>query len=80
MPIGTFQFWNEDRGFGRITDDAEPDGRGVFVHVSAIPDRRSPEHGARYRYGLELGVDGRTKAVNLRLVTAEEEEVARVFG
>lgn len=42
MPTGKLVYWNEPRGFGRLTDDADRAGPGVFLHITAAPDRVAP--------------------------------------
>ncbi|MDA8108541.1 MAG: cold-shock protein [Betaproteobacteria bacterium] len=68
MPTGTVKFFNATRGFGFI----QPDGGGkdVFVHISAV--ERAGLSGLNEKqkvsYELQEGRDGRTSAVNLKLV------------
>lgn len=78
MPIGRIIKWVDDRGFGFIGDDQNPDARGTFVHVSAIG--RVPSVGDAFEYDTAIGLDGRTSAANLRALTAAQEEADRVFG
>jgi len=58
MAIGTVKFFNTDRGYGFITNEAG--GKDAFVHISAV-DRE----GQRLSYELETGRDGKTSATDL---------------
>ena len=40
---GTVTDWNDERGFGFITPEAQ--GSRVFVHISALPRGRRPAVG-----------------------------------
>lgn len=68
MPTGTVKFFNATRGFGFIQPDAG--GKDVFVHISAV--ERAGLSGLsekqKVSYELQEGRDGRTAAVNLKLV------------
>lgn len=78
MPAGKITKWIDDRGFGFISDDSDPKARGVFVHISAL--REAPNVGDAFSYDVTIGLDGRPAAVNVRPLTAEVEEINRVFG
>lgn len=59
--------WNEDRGFGFIT--AEDGGKDVFLHISALKDRRrKPEQDESVTYELGHDVQGRPKALAVAFV------------
>jgi CspA family cold shock protein len=68
MATGTVKFFNTTRGFGFI----QPDGGGkdVFVHISAV--ERAGLSGLsekqKVSYELQQGRDGRTSAVDLKLL------------
>lgn len=79
MPIGTIKMWDASRGFGFIVDDKDSEGRGVFAHITAMPSN-AVSVGDRFEYDIASGPDGRTKASNIRTLTAAREEAHRVFG
>ncbi len=66
MPIGTVKFFNADKGYGFITNDAG--GNDAFVHISAVQAAglAQLEKDQRLSYELEKGRDGRASAVNLQ--------------
>lgn len=62
---GTLKKWNVDRGFGFVV--AEHSDQDLFVHVSAFPrDGRQPIVGEPLSFEMELGPDGRKRAVRVR--------------
>ena len=65
MAIGTVKFFNADRGFGFISDDAG--GKDAFVHISAVErsGMTSLREGQKLSYDMENGRDGKASAVNL---------------
>ena len=65
MAIGTVKFFNLDRGYGFISDDAG--GKDAFVHITAVErsGMDSLREGQRVSYELETGRDGKSSAVNL---------------
>ncbi len=65
MPTGTVKFFNNDRGYGFITN--EEGGKDAFVHISAVErsGMSSLREGQKLSYELETGRDGKTSAVNL---------------
>ena len=65
MAIGTVKFFNADRGFGFISDEAG--GKDAFVHISAVErsGMSSLREGQKLSYELETGRDGKAKAINL---------------
>jgi cold shock protein len=68
MPTGRVKFFNTDRGFGFILpDDGGPD---VFVHVHDVEAAGMKTLVAGQLVAYEVGParDGRSKAVNLRLL------------
>ncbi len=71
MPTGRVKFFNVDRGYGFIA----PDGGGsdVFVHISAVEAAGMTILVAGQLLAYEIGVarDGRSKAINLRLLNPD---------
>ena len=66
MAIGTVKFFNQDRGYGFITNEAG--GKDAFVHISAVERSglASIREGQKLSYDLETGRDGKASAVNLQ--------------
>ena len=66
MAVGTVKFFNYDRGYGFISNEAG--GNDCFVHVSAVEAAGLPglNKDERVSYDLETGSDGKTSAVNLK--------------
>jgi CspA family cold shock protein len=66
MATGTVKFFNYDRGYGFVSDDAG--GPDAFVHVSAVEAAGMPglNKDERISYDLEKGNDGKSSAVNLK--------------
>ena len=65
MAIGTVKFFNTDRGYGFITNEAG--GKDAFVHISAVEraGMSSLREGQKLNYELETGRDGKVSASNL---------------
>ncbi len=65
MAIGTVKFFNTDRGYGFITNEAG--GPDAFVHISAVEraGMASLREGQKLSYDLEQGRDGKPSATNL---------------
>jgi cold shock protein len=65
MAIGTVKFFNTDRGYGFITNEAG--GPDAFVHISAVEraGMATLREGQKLSYELESGRDGKSSAVNL---------------
>jgi CspA family cold shock protein len=65
MTTGTVKFFNVDRGYGFITNEAG--GPDAFVHVTAVEaaGMGSLREGQKVSYELETGRDGKSSAVNL---------------
>lgn len=65
MAIGTVKFFNIDRGYGFITNEAG--GKDAFVHISAVErsGMTSLREGQKLSYELETGRDGKVSAANL---------------
>ena len=65
MPTGTVKFFNTDRGYGFIANEAG--GPDAFVHISAV-ERAGMDtlrEGQKVSYELETGKNGKSSAVNL---------------
>jgi CspA family cold shock protein len=65
MPTGTVKFFNTDRGYGFITNEAG--GPDAFVHITAVERAGlgTLREGQKVSYELETGNNGKTSAVNL---------------
>jgi len=65
MPTGTVKFFNTDRGYGFITNDAG--GPDAFVHISAVERSglSTLKEGQKLGYELESGKNGKSSAANL---------------
>ena len=65
MATGTVKFFNNDRGYGFITNDEG--GKDTFVHISAVErsGMGSLREGQKLSYELETGRDGKISAANL---------------
>ena len=65
MATGTVKFFNNDRGYGFITNDEG--GKDAFVHITAVERSGlgSIKEGQKLSYELETGRDGKASAVNL---------------
>ena len=65
MAIGTVKFFNTDRGYGFITNEAG--GKDAFVHISAVEraGMSSLREGQKLSYELETGRDGKVSATDL---------------
>ncbi len=66
MTVGTVKFFNYDRGYGFISNEAG--GADAFVHVTAVEAAGLPGLNKDQRVSYELETDGRGKssAVNLK--------------
>ena len=65
MPTGTVKFFNADRGYGFITNEAG--GPDAFVHITAVERAGlgTLREGQKLSYELETGENGKTSAVDL---------------
>lgn len=65
MPTGTVKFFNKEKGYGFIVNDAG--GPDAFVHISAVEAAGlgTLTEGQKVAYELETGKNGKTSAVNL---------------
>jgi CspA family cold shock protein len=66
MTVGTVKFFNYDRGYGFISNDAG--GADAFVHVSAVEAAGLPglNKDQRVSYEIETDPAGKASAVNLK--------------
>ena len=73
MCTGTVKWFNDDKGYGFITNDES--GEDLFVHFSAIIAEgfKSLKEGQRVTFEVEDDADrGKLRAANVR-VTAQKE-------
>ena len=63
---GTVKFFNYDRGYGFISNDAG--GADAFVHISAVEAAGLPglNKDERVSYEMETNAQGKSSAVNLQ--------------
>jgi CspA family cold shock protein len=68
MAVGTVKFFNYDRGYGFISNEAG--GADAFVHVTAVEAAGLPglDKDQRISYDLEPDARGKNSAVNLKAV------------
>jgi len=66
MPIGTVKFFDDNKGYGFITNEAG--GNDAFVHMTAVQaaGMSSLEKEQRLSYDLENDKRGKSSAVNLQ--------------
>jgi CspA family cold shock protein len=66
MAIGTVKFFDNNKGYGFITNDAG--GNDAFVHISAVQaaGMSSLDKEQRLSYELENDRRGKSSAVNLQ--------------
>jgi CspA family cold shock protein len=65
--VGTVVEFDEPAGYGHVANDTDPDGGRWFFHCTAIADgTRTIEVGARVRFELVPGHQGRYEATDLR--------------
>jgi len=67
MASGTVKWFNTTKGFGFIAP--EGGSKDVFVHISAVERAglTTLKDGARVKFDLETGRDGRQSATNISL-------------
>ena len=66
---GTIKSWDDERGFGFI----EPDqgGQDIFVHIKAFNGlRERPQASQRVSFQIEVGPQGKKRALNAELIRA----------
>jgi cold shock protein len=68
MAIATVKWFNSTKGYGFL--QPEGGGKDVFCHISAVQKAglSTLNEGQKVSYDLEQGQQGKTAAVNLRLV------------
>ncbi len=59
MQTGTIKFFNEEKGYGFITDDAT--GQDIFVHATGLRTERVNQ-GDKVRYEEQEGKKGKVAA------------------
>ena len=66
MALGTVKFFNYDKGYGFISNDAG--GADAFVHISAVEAAGLPglNKNERVSYELETGSNGKASATSLQ--------------
>jgi cold shock CspA family protein len=75
---GTLNKWNDERGFGFIT--LPQGGKELFVHVSAFPrDGSRPEIGELMSFELEVGSDGKQRAIRVQRGQRAQRAMARPY-
>ena len=64
MSKGTVKWFNNQKGFGFISD---PDGNDVFVHYSALNMEgfRTLDDGQEVEFDVVVGENGKTQAANV---------------
>jgi len=60
---GTVKFWNHKKGYGFITPD--DGGDDVFVHITALPNKRAVKEGQTLFYTIEKNDKGKFSAANV---------------
>ncbi|MGC0052197.1 cold-shock protein [Brucella pituitosa] len=68
MPTGILKIWNDERGFGFLTDDQSPRGADVFVHSTTFKIAHvKPAIGDGFAYAT-TECQGRRRAEDLRRI------------
>jgi uncharacterized membrane protein YsdA (DUF1294 family)/cold shock CspA family protein len=76
---GTIKSWNDDRGFGFI--EAGQGGQEVFVHIKAFRGlRERPRPGQRVTFQVEVGAQGKKRAVHVELAQAPRKAAAKAHS
>lgn len=67
MQKGTVDKWFDDKGYGFIKRESEPD---IFVHFSSIivEGRKSLNPGDNVEFDVEAGRNGKPQAVRVQIV------------
>lgn len=67
---GIIKSWNDERGFGFI--QPVQGGQEIFVHIKAFTGlRERPQINQRVSFQVELGPQGKRRAVNAEVVHAK---------
>jgi CspA family cold shock protein len=68
MPTGTVKWFNPTKRFGFI--EPEQGDKDVFVHITAVEAAglTGLVEGQKVKYELSAGEDGRTSAVDLKII------------
>lgn len=68
MATGTVKWFNTDKGYGFIQPDAG--GSDIFVHITAVQAAgiRNLPDGQKISYEAETGRNGKTSAIDLKLL------------
>ena len=73
---GVIKSWNDDRGFGFI--EPNQGGQDIFVHIKAFQGlRERPQLNQRVSFQVELGPQGKKRALNVELVRAKRTAPVR---
>lgn len=73
---GTIKSWNDDRGFGFI--EVGQGAQEVFVHIKAFRGLRDrPQPGQRVTFQVEVGAQGKKRAVNVELAQTPRKAAAK---
>lgn len=76
MPTGTLKNWNNDRGFGFLTNDSATVSKDMFVHATAFKLAGvEPVPGDVFAYSL-ADREGRQHAVHLQRIWSPLGEAA----
>lgn len=75
MPTGTLRDWNDDRGYGFLTNDSKERGKDAFVHITAFRLAGiNPVPGDAFAYALTEH-NGRQVAAHLQRIWSPRAEV-----
>lgn len=73
---GIIKSWNDDRGFGFI--QPTQGGQEIFVHIKAFNGLRGrPQPAQRVRFQVEVGAQGKKRAVHVELVQGPGQAAPR---
>lgn len=74
---GVIKAWNDDRGFGFI--EPTQGGQEVFVHIKAFRGlRERPQATQRVTFQVEIGPQGKKRALNVELVRVPSGRSPRI--
>ena len=66
MPTGKVKWFDNDKGFGFLSQESGPD---VYVHADALPDGTALKPGTRVEFGIAQGRRG-DQALQVRVLDA----------